>query len=321
MGELEKLREAVSMISEISRSAMKGEGTASEYAETDQQGVCTPKALPTSLQVRAAQTASDINPANAPLLGFAAAGDEALAAVVSDPLRIAVLTTKYWGPSRRRLTVSFLEPTATDLRTRIIAHLNAWACGVQFVHTTGTGQVRISRQQEGYWSYLGTDVLHIAPNRPTMNLQGFTMNTPEREFKRVIRHEAGHTLGFPHEHMRRDLVARIDREKAYEYFARTQGWNRTMVDQQVLTPLDERSLMGTSADQTSIMCYQLPGAITRDGRPIVGGLDINATDRTFATRIYPLAPAAVQERRLELEPYEGEFQEDSEFVAEPALAE
>jgi hypothetical protein len=87
--------------------------------------------------------------------------------------------------------------------------------------------------------------------------------------------------------MRRDLVARIDRAKAYEYFLRTQGWNKQAVDQQVLTPLDERSIMSTPADQTSIMCYQLPGSITRDGRAIRGGNDINQTDFAFVGRIYP----------------------------------
>ena len=91
-----------------------------------------------------------------------------------------------------------------------------------------------------------------------MNLQDFTMNTPESEYRRVIRHEIGHTLGFPHEHMRQELIARIDRNKAYDYFLRTQGWNRAMVDAQVLTPLDQKYLWH-AADQTSIMCYQLPG--------------------------------------------------------------
>jgi hypothetical protein len=28
--------------------------------------------------------------------------------------------------------------------------------------------------------------------------------------------------------------------------------------------------MGTAPDQTSIMCYQLPSDITKDGKPIVG---------------------------------------------------
>ncbi len=82
-------------------------------------------------------------------------------------------------------------------------------------------------------------------------------------------------------------MQRIDPEKAYDYFERTQGWSRQEVDQQVLTSLDESTLMSTPADQTSIMCYQLPGEITTDGEPIIGGLDINETDYDFAGRIYP----------------------------------
>jgi hypothetical protein len=167
--------------------------------------------------------------------------------------------------------------------------MNAWSqtAGVSFVETRGVGKVRISRNQAGYWSYLGTDILHIPSNRPTLNLQGFTMNTQEGEFHRVVRHEAGHTLGFPHEHMRKELVALIDPEKAYDFFQRTQGWSRQMVDQQVLTPLSQNSIMGTPPDQDSIMCYQLPGSITKSGQPIRGGIDINATDYAFAGRIYP----------------------------------
>jgi hypothetical protein len=85
-------------------------------------------------------------------------------------------------------------------------------------------------------------------------------------------------------------VARIDREKAIDYFHRTQYWSRRDVEAQVLTPLDEQTLMATPADQTSIMCYQLPGSITTDGKPIVGGLDIDASDYRFAGSIYPLPP-------------------------------
>lgn len=139
----------------------------------------------------------------------------------------------------------------------------------------------------------------IPKNRQTMNLQSFTMSTQESEYKRVIRHEARHTLGFPHEHMRKALVARIDPAKAYAWFLQTYGWPKATVDAQVLTPLDEKSLMGTPADQTSIMCYQLPGLITKDGSPITGGTDINPTDYSFAGKIYPkpghAAPTAPSE--------------------------
>ena len=294
--ELERFREALARIAKPSSAAVNGDDDLSDdsqlgddpsdYVALNEKLVCTPKSLPKRLMVAAAKTAVEINPVNAPVFGPVA---EVALDLILDPQRIAVLTSKYWGPTPRRLTVSFMESTPADLRTRIISHLNAWtrtAC-IQFVETQGTGQVRISRGPGGYWSYLGTDVLLIPQNRQTMNLQGFTMQTSESEYRRVIRHETGHTLGFPHEHMRRALVARIDPEKAYEYFRRTQGWDRATVDQQVLTPLDERSIMSTPADQTSIMCYQLPGSITRDGRPIIGGPDINQTDFDFAGRIYP----------------------------------
>jgi len=268
-------------------------GDGSDQPPQVSETVCTPKTLPRRLLVKAADTATRINPVNAPMFGAHAAMAEGFQ--VSDPLQIAVLTTKYWGPTPRRLTVSFMEPTPADLRARIVSHMNAWtrtAC-ISFVETGGTGDVRISRGPGGYYSYLGTDILHIPRNRQTMNLEGFTMNTPESEYKRVVRHETGHTLGFPHEHMRKTLIARIDPAKAYQWFLDTYGWDKATVDAQVLTPLNERSLMATPADQTSIMCYQLPGLITKDGKPIIGGVDINSTDYTFAGKIYPRAAHVV----------------------------
>jgi hypothetical protein len=261
--------------------------------ETGEALCCTPKSLPDRLLVKAAEVACQINPVNSPLLApFAPMG---IGFEVLEPQRISLLTSKYWGAKPRQLTVSFMEPTPADLRKRILSHMNAWTKtgSISFVETSGTGQVRISRGSGGYYSYLGTDVLLIPTNLQTMNLQGFTMDTPESEYKRVIRHETGHTLGCPHEHMRKSLVARIDPQKAYDYCWQEYGWNKATVDDQVLTPLDERSLMSTPADQTSIMCYQLPGSITRDGKPILGGTDINATDYAFIGKIYPKVGAAL----------------------------
>jgi hypothetical protein len=56
----------------------------------------------------------------------------------------------------------------------------------------------------------------------------------------------------------------------------------------VLTPLEQASILGTSrADAHSIMCYQIPGSITRTGKPIIGGLDIDAFDYEFSATCYP----------------------------------
>ncbi len=250
--------------------------------------ICIPKRLPASKTIAAAKTAAEHNPANMPhanrmtMLGIAPTRE-----------RIAVLTTKYWGAKGVKLTVGFMDNPDSALRNRILTHMNSWGktANVNFVYTTKTAdaQVRIARQSnEGYWSYLGTDVLHIPKSQQTMNLEAFTMNTPDSEFYRVVRHETGHTLGFPHEHMRRAVVKRIDEKKAIQYFGQTQGWTPNEVRQQVLTPIEETALIATpAADETSIMCYQIPGFLTTNGKPILGGLDINKTDASFAGKIYP----------------------------------
>jgi Astacin (Peptidase family M12A) len=251
--------------------------------------VCTPKALPRHKWVEAAKTASTINPVNhAPVEMLA----RAMRGFRPSPLHIAVMTTKYWGTKGVDLSVGFLDTPSTALKTRIVSHLNAWGktANVRFRQTSGTAQVRIARAggaSGGYWSYLGTDILSIPLNQATMNLEAFSMDTPESEFHRVVRHEAGHTLGFPHEHMRRALVKLIDANKAIALFKATQGWTEQEVRQQVLTPIEESSLVGTLADPKSIMCYQIPGSITKSGRPIAGGLDIDVSDFTFAAKVYP----------------------------------
>jgi Astacin (Peptidase family M12A) len=300
----QKLRQALMKIAEVAQTAAdsgrytddhdgKPHGDTARRSHGGAGGKnahCSIKQLPGRLVEKAARTAISINPVNRVNLGPVGAVARGL---VLSPAAIAVLVGKYWGPQQRQLTVSFLDGGPSDLRRRIIQHMNAWnqtGC-ISFVETSGVGAVRISRNQAGYWSYLGTDIMHIPNNRPTLNLQGFTMNTPDSEFHRVVRHETGHTLGFPHEHMRQELVDLIDPEKAYDFFLQTQGWSPEMVDQQVLTALDESSIMATPPDQDSIMCYQLPGSITKNGEPIRGGTDINATDFAFAGRIYPKVPA------------------------------
>ena len=121
-----------------------------------------------------------------------------------------------------------------------------------------------------------------------MNLDSFSMQTPESEYHRVVRHETGHTLGCPHEHMRKELVKQIDVKKAIQYYQQTQGWDEQTVRLQVLTPIEESSLIGTAhTDPNSIMCYQIPGIITKSGQPIPGGLDIDKIDYDFMATIYP----------------------------------
>jgi hypothetical protein len=249
---------------------------------------CTIKQLPESLWVEAAATAVKQNFLNRPAINQFA---RALLSEIMPAAHLAVLHTKYWGINGVKLTVGFLETTSAALKKRILLHMNAWSkyANVKFVLSAVSPQVRISfAPNDGYWSYLGTDILHIKPNEPTMNLDSFTMSTPESEYKRVVRHETGHTLGFPHEHVRAEIVKGIDREKAIAYFMRTQGWTREDVISQVLQAIPGSALNATAeADQHSIMCYDLPAEIMKNGKQVPGGKDIDALDKKFVASIYP----------------------------------
>lgn len=271
---------------------------------------CVLKELPDHQLVAAAQAATTINPANRPPMAMVQRvlaeaitalvpgvvesdePDDPHATEILTPGRLAVLVTKYWGAKGVKLTVGFMEVTPIDLRDRILSHMNAWNqyANIAFAYSATSPQVRITRSGDGYWSYLGTDVLQISANEPTMCLEGFTMATPESEYRRVVRHETGHTCGFPHEHMRDEIVARLDPDKTYAYGERVLGWGASEVRDQILTPLSAASIRSTPhADQDSIMCYQLPAEITRDGQPIRGGLDIDPLDGSFAASLYPRA--------------------------------
>lgn len=256
---------------------------------------CVPRTLPPERVEAAAKKAIEVNPENEPTLAPQA---QEIPGFEPDPKLLAAVTRKLWA-APVRLTVGFLDNPESALRQRILSHMNAWNrdADIEFTETQdmSDADVRINRQPaddpqwRGYWSYLGTDILdHHGPFNQTMNLEGFTMNTRDSEFYRVVRHETGHTLGFPHEHMRPELVAKIDRDKAIAYYGDLCGWTPKQVVQQVLTPLNPRTLTATwTADPNSIMAYQVPGRITKDGQPIVGGLDIDETDYRFCGRLYP----------------------------------
>lgn len=254
--------------------------------------LCRPRTLPVEKLVDAERRAIEINPENAlehRLVARTPIGRR------GGPRRIAVVIARKWPATGVRLSVQFLDNPSTALRSRILFHINAWGehANVLFSETAGVGQVRIARfdspiEEAGYWSWVGTEILEVEEDQPTMNLDSFTMETKESEFLRVVRHEAGHTLGFDHEHMRSDIVQRIDKKKAFAFYDKDQGWSRQEVEEQVLTPLAKKSIMGTKeSDPLSIMCYHLPGKIMRDGKAVTGGKDINANDFAFAKSLYP----------------------------------
>jgi hypothetical protein len=258
---------------------------ADEEATTDAPICCTPKFLAPDLQVQAAEAAWAVNPTNKPSF-------ESVPGLSVQ--YIALLTSKWWGSQGANLSVSFLTPAPADLRAKIVWYANKWSTrsNVNFTEVPSGGHIRITLTPGlGHWSYLGTDILHIPANQATMNLDSFSLDTPDSEYSRVVPHEFGHAIGCPHEHLRSDIVGRIDAQKATAYYAVYYGWSAEMVQSNVLTPINESSLLPIKtprSDVVSIMAYQLPAEIMIDGVAVPGGTKIDESDHEVMSRVYPL---------------------------------
>lgn len=230
-----------------------------------------------------------------------------------EPLRIAAVVQKLWpAEAVRRMPVSFLGNPSAELRRKALQYANLLSGGgaaVEFVESAD-GLIRVAFDpRDGHYSYLGVDAKLIRPGAKTMNL-ALSLSSPESEWLRVGPHEFLHALGAPHEHARPEIVARLDPDGCYAYFRRY-GWSRETVNQQVLTPLDPRTLTGTPASVVSAMAYQFPAECVRDRQPIPGGTRPTADDLAFLARLYPgqvqppPPPAAGWKYTLSIDPASG----------------
>ena len=208
------------------------------------------------------------------------------------PLKKLAVYLPYKWPGPVRLKVAFIDnpkPPA-GLRGKILGHMNAWGefCDVHFCESlTGDNpQVRITLEGTRRWSGVGTDILRKPPKQPTMRLGGLG-DGDESALRRTVRHETGHTLGFKHEHLRPEVVKRIDRNKAIEYYRRTNKWTKERTTGNVLTPLPADAVRASKLDLHSIMCYTLPKEILKTGIESTGGKDFSEYDREFGASVYP----------------------------------
>jgi hypothetical protein len=202
---------------------------------------------------------------------------------------LALEVDRRWPRGTRALTVRFLDGGGPALQSKVLQNMNAWWAlrgGIKFVGTNGPAVVRITRSAPIWSAYIGTEHLMIDDQAaPTMWLGGLTLATPEASWRGGIRHETGHVLGFVHEQLRPEFLRRIDPRKAVAYYARWYGWDAETTYLNVLTP-PPGPILGNAPDAVSVMCYWVPGEITRDGVAIPGGSDIDRHDADFYARMY-----------------------------------
>jgi hypothetical protein len=134
---------------------------------------------------------------------------------------------------------------------------------------------------------LGTDALLLPADQATMNYGWLTPTTPDEEHSRVVLHEFGHALGAIHEHQHPEAGIPWDREKVYEYYARTQNWSRTDVDNNIFAKYDRDQLNMSAYDKNSIMHYSVTEELTVGDWSIGFNRILSPRDKDFMRIVYP----------------------------------
>ncbi len=201
---------------------------------------------------------------------------------------IALIFQKKWKPGRT-LKIAFLGTPDEQVKKKIISYANEWLqfVNLKFEFVDGQiGDIRISTETGGSWSYIGTDATLIAADKATMNYGWLTPDTPNEEYSRVVLHEFGHALGAIHEHQHPNAGIPWDRPKVYAYYARM-GWSKEQVDNNIFAKYDSNQLNTSSYDQASIMHYAVPNDLTTGDWEIGWNTILSELDKSFMRKQYP----------------------------------
>jgi hypothetical protein len=193
--------------------------------------------------------------------------------------------------------------------------------------TTFSAEIRVSFDQEGYYSLVGTDSIDTTLTKPgeeSLNLQGFDQQLPNN-WKGTALHEFGHALGFQHEHQASAAACDFRFQDDPGYVATTDdmgqyvqdsagrkpglytylggppnNWPKAVVDFN-LRPLPDSSayLVGGVFDKDSIMKYYFPDWFFVSGthsQCFTGGeaTDLSPGDKAGAAKVYPRADADIR---------------------------
>ena len=204
-----------------------------------------------------------------------------------NPTRMAVVVASLW-PIGTEIKARFLDGEAS-VRRRVEERAHQWSDHANISFAFGddpNAEIRISFEQEGSWSYLGTVAKQIPKSAPTMNYGWLTPDSDDDEYSRVVLHEFGHALGAIHEHQNPDVEIPWDKEAVYAYYAR-QGWSRLQVDRNLLEAYSPAGIRNSRFDAESIMLYAVDNALTIGDWEVGWNRQLSAMDKQFMAAEYP----------------------------------
>ena len=194
-------------------------------------------------------------------------------------------------------------------------------------------EVRISFDQSGYYSLVGTDSNNPAvtrPNEESMNFQGFDSQLPT-DWRAVVLHEFGHALGFEHEHQHPDAGCDSDfrwqddagyvptTDSFGQYIADPNGkrpgiytvlggepnnWPKAVVDFNLKQLPESHAYEVGPFDSKSIMKYYFAAWMFNQGEAshcfsAGENLVLSTQDIVGIKKLYPSAPAQVKTLRAQ----------------------
>lgn len=206
-------------------------------------------------------------------------------------------TLRYWFfDSPAKLTAPKKE---LDVVRAAFKSWKALGIGLDFleVKKQADADIRVAFQQDdGSWSYLGTDIRTRRSDPRTMNF-GWSLTDDPLEGMDTAIHEIGHTLGFPHEHQNPFAGIVWDEEAVYKSLAAPPNrWSRQTTFHNIIRKIEPDSVKGSNWDPDSVMHYPFePGLILKpakysNGLRPAGGLSPH--DKEWVQTFYPPIEAA-----------------------------
>ncbi|WP_411884395.1 M12 family metallopeptidase [Polaromonas sp. YR568] len=230
----------------------------------------------------------------AEMMAAAGTGRRLAADEVGRVTRMAVVTSKKWGPGFK-LRCRFLDGSPKmQKKVRTVAeewqkHANV---KLQFIKE-GPAEVRISfYADDGSWSAVGRDALNAAYfplHQPTMNFGWVRDDSDSVEDRAVILHEFGHALGCIHEHQTPTFDRKWNEAAVMKYFKGPPNyWDEDGIRQNVLMKYSPKGIKATQFDAKSIMLYSFDAQLFSDGRgPTNQNSRLSPTDQTMVKKMYP----------------------------------
>jgi hypothetical protein len=216
------------------------------------------------------------------------------AADVAHVARMAVITSKKWGPGFT-VRCRFLDGS-TKMQKKVRKLSKEWEkhanVTLKFV-SKDPAEVRISfYADDGSWSAVGRDSLntgYFPLHQPTMNFGWVRDDSDPVEDRAVILHEFGHALGCIHEHQAPTFSRKWDQAAVMKYFKGPPNyWDEAAIRDNVLSKYSPKGIQATKFDPKSIMLYAFDAALFSDGLgPTNENTQLSVTDRGMIKQMYP----------------------------------